>query len=182
MPTKYFATADWHLGHNSKRGGIIDYCKRPFEDTREMDKEVIGRYNDTVDENSVVFDIGDLSMIGPSRVQFYEALVKRLRPVKARHLILGNHDELKPQTYVNIGLYTTVHTFFWMDYADRTICMAHDPAIYQPAIYDKIMFCGHIHNLFKNMNVGAGIFNVGVDVRDFRPVSFEELLEEERNL
>jgi calcineurin-like phosphoesterase family protein len=69
-----------------------------------------------------------------------------------------------------------------MDYAGKTIAMAHDPAIYQPAIYDKIMLCGHIHNLFKNMKIGSGLFNVGVDVRNFRPVSFDELLEEERNL
>jgi calcineurin-like phosphoesterase family protein len=179
---KYFATSDWHYDHSSTKGGIIAYCQRPFASLKEMNKELIDRYNDTVDENSVVFDLGDLAMMSSSNVQFYEALAKKLRPVKARHLILGNHDQLKPQAYLDCGLYDAVHTSYTLNYKGLELYMAHDPCVYQPVIYNYVMLCGHIHVLYQHLAVGSGVLNVGVDVRDFRPVSFDELVEEQKLL
>jgi len=135
-----------------------------------------------VDENSVVFDLGDLAMMSSSNVQFYEALAKKLRPVKARHLVLGNHDQLKPQAYLDCGLYDAVHTSYTLNYMGLELYMAHDPCVYQPVIYNYVMLCGHIHVLYQHLAVGSGVLNVGVDVRDFRPVSFDELVEEQKLL
>jgi calcineurin-like phosphoesterase family protein len=179
-PENTFFTSDEHYGH----GNIISYCARPFKNVREMDKVLLNNYNETVNEKSIVFHTGDFSLIGSSRVHFYEKLVEKMRPVKSRHFILGNHDEIKPFTYVNIGLFTTVHTAFWFNFEKWKIVIAHDPAIYQPAIYDSIMLCGHIHKLFKTLPKEK-LVNVGVDVWDFKPVSLAtimHLLQEEGKL
>ena len=47
----------------------------------------------------------------------------------------------------------------------------HDPAIHC-MFPNKIIICGHVHNLFK---VQKNVINVGVDVWDYKPVSFEQL-------
>lgn len=179
---KYFATSDWHYDHASNKGGIIAYCKRPFASLKEMNKELVDRYNDTVDENSVVFDLGDLAIMSPNNMQFYEALAKKLRPVKVRHLILGNHDQLKPQAYLDCGLYDAVHTSYTLNYKGVDFLMAHDPCIYQPSIYNYVMLVGHIHAQYQNLRVGSGLINVSVDVRNFKPISFDELIEEQKLL
>lgn len=167
-----FFTSDEHHDH----GNIIEYVHRPFKNKNEMMKVIIERYNDTVSENDVVYHLGDISMVGSSRIHFFESLTKKYRKVKSRHLILGNHDDLKPFAYVNIGLFTTVHTAFWTQISGQRVVMAHDPAIYQPAIWDSVMLCGHVHKLFKTIP-DQKLVNVGVDVWDFRPVRFEELMD-----
>lgn len=64
------------------------------------------------------------------------------------------------------------------------ISLTHNPAHFDPN-YD-INFCGHIHQLWKfrriftNLNKRGyvDLINTGVDVWDFRPVSFEEIFRE----
>ena len=167
-----FFTADEHHDHEA----LIGYVQRPFKNKKEMMKEIIGRYNDTVTENDTVWHIGDVSMLGSSRVHFFETLAKKYRKVKSRHLVLGNHDDLRPFTYVNIGLFTTVHTAFWMNVGGHELFLAHDPALYQPAMQHTIMLCGHIHRLYRTIPIEK-LVNVGVDVWDFAPVSLERVIE-----
>jgi calcineurin-like phosphoesterase family protein len=167
-----FATSDEHYGHRN----VIKYCGRPFANEKEMDKVFIHNYNTTVNEDSIVFHIGDFSMMSSSRVQYFEKLAEKLRPVRGRHLILGNHDSLNAFRYVEIGLFTTVHTTFWFDTPEGyRFVLAHDPAVYQAAIKDSIMLCGHVHDLFRTLP-NEKLVNVGVDLWDFKPVSFSTIL------
>jgi len=167
-----FAISDEHYGHKN----IIKYCARPFKNEKEMDKVLIHNYNSTVNEDSVVFHIGDVSMLSSSRVQYFEKLAEKLRPVRSRHLILGNHDSLHAHRYVEMGLFTTVHTAFWFDTQDGYhFLLAHDPAIYQAAVKDSIMLCGHVHGLFRTLP-NEKLVNVSVDLWDFKPVSFSTIL------
>jgi calcineurin-like phosphoesterase family protein len=170
----YF-TGDEHHDHlNKKATGIIDYCKRPFKNIMQNSKVIIERHNDTVKEEDTVIHVGDFCMRGNSHLTYYESLMKRYRPVKYRHLILGNHDYMDPFKYHEIG-FTSVHTVYWFEEMGFKFLVAHDPSFYQPAVYDKIMICGHIHNLFKVIP-DRKIVNVGVDVWDFTPVSLEQII------
>lgn len=171
----YF-TGDEHHDHLNKRGtGIIDYCKRPFANIGINTAAIIERHNDTVTEDDTVIHLGDFCMRGAEHRTFYEGLMRKYKPVKQRHLIFGNHDYMRPFDYHNIG-FTSVHTIYWFEYAGYKFFCAHDPAFYQPAVYDQIMLCGHIHNLFKTIPAKK-IVNVGVDVWDFRPVSIDTIIE-----
>lgn len=170
-----FFTGDEHHDHLNKQArGIIEYCKRPFKNIEQNSKVIITKHNDTVKEDDTVYHLGDFCMRGASHMSYYEGLMRKYKPVKYRHLILGNHDEMDPFKYHKIG-FTSVHTVLWLDFGLKFM-LAHDPAFYQPAIYDKyIMICGHIHNLFKILP-DRNIINVGVDVWDFTPVSLEQIL------
>ena len=50
-----FFTSDSHFGHEN----IIRFCKRPFNSVREMNEELIHRWNSKVRPNDIVFHLGD---------------------------------------------------------------------------------------------------------------------------
>jgi calcineurin-like phosphoesterase family protein len=155
----YF-TADQHFYHEA----IIEYCKRPFSNIRQMEKTIIGEFNSLVQFGDVTVHVGDFSLL-------YESDKDRIRRVFSRlhgsHiLILGNHDKLKPFSYVDIG-FQSVHTYLKVE----EFCVVHDPATAN--IWPTTTFlCGHIHNLFKTIK---NVINVGVDVWDFKPVSIDTI-------
>lgn len=51
-------TADLHLGHRN----IIDHCGRPFRDAAAMNRSLIDRWNDVVDEGDDVWVLGDFAL------------------------------------------------------------------------------------------------------------------------
>lgn len=80
-------TSDLHLGHVN----IIRYCDRPFADVREMNDELIRRWNETVSSDDEVWVLGDVAL-GPIADSL--ALVERLagqRPADAGLVLLNGH-------------------------------------------------------------------------------------------
>lgn len=158
---KWF-TADFHFGHES----IIAYTGRPFETGKEMDREIIKRFNSKVAEDDVAYILGDFTMDGPNHTDKIENLVRKLNGRKI--LILGNHDRLKALTYVDIG-FESVHTSLYLESVG--VFLVHDPAT-SIIVPSKTWLCGHVHTLFKQVK---NVINVGVDVWDYYPVSWEEI-------
>jgi len=158
---KYF-TADHHFGNKN----IIRYCNRPFRNAREMDSKLIQLHNSIVKAKDTVYLIGDLTLFGMQRIDYIKNIVNTLNG--QLHLVLGNHDSLKPFAYVDLGI-RTVHTSLIME--EHNLILHHDPAA---ACIDKTKtwLCGHIHDLFKVQN---HVINVGVDVWEYKPVSLEEI-------
>ena len=167
MPKVWF-TADCHFGHSE----IIVYCDRPFETRKEMDRSLIDKWNSRVAEDDLVFVLGDFTM-KRTDIGFVEARLRQLNGRKI--LILGNHDYLNAFDYVDAG-FESVHTHYVFEEEEQLIHLTHDPAVAQilPTAY---WACGHVHKLFKTAMDGH-VVNVGVDVRDYAPMSLEELIEE----
>lgn len=167
----YF-TADTHFGHHN----IIEYCDRPFKSDRHMDKVLIRNWNDIVADDDIVYVLGDLTMKGSEHKSYIKNIIGRLNGHK--HLILGNHDLLKPSDYIEIG-FISVHTSMEFHVPDAEegspsiYNLVHDPA---SIITDRTRpwLVGHIHNIFAET---ANAINVGVDVRDFKPMSLDEVKE-----
>ena len=78
-----FFTADLHLGHEN----VIQFCKRPFATTDEMDEALIGNWNSTVKAKDEVYILGDLTMRPAAEAHSY---LTRLNGRK--YFIRGNHD------------------------------------------------------------------------------------------
>jgi calcineurin-like phosphoesterase family protein len=139
-----------------------------------MRKILIENFNDTVPEDGVCFFIGDMGMLGTSQWERLTGLLKKLNG--AKHLILGNHDEMKPFRYVNIG-FTSVHTSLQLileiDGKRVKFVLNHDPCIWDLVPDDTVLLCGHVHNLFKILPQKNTI-NIGVDVWNYKPVSILE--------
>jgi calcineurin-like phosphoesterase family protein len=76
-------TADLHLGH----ANIIQYCARPFTDVEAMNRALIQRWNEVVNDGDDVWVLGDVAM---GKIAETLPLVSELRGRKL--LLTGNHD------------------------------------------------------------------------------------------
>lgn len=167
----YF-TADWHLYHKN----IIRYCNRPFKTVKAMHNRLFSEFNAMVLPDDETYHIGDFTMVGASHKERFKDTVRKINGVQ--HLILGNHDEMKPFHYIDIG-FTSIHTSFPLTYTfeDRVFnfVLNHDPSVYCMLKEDQYLLHGHIHNLYQHLLPARRIVNVGVDVWDFKPVSIEDI-------
>ena len=157
-------TADLHFGHTN----IIVYCNRPYRNVNKMNEGIIQRINNRVGKDDMLYILGDIGKIHGENIEHLAFLLSK---IKCRLvLILGNHDKLRAFDYVDMG-FESVHTHMYIE--DLDVHLTHDPAN-ACMLPSQAWLCGHVHNLFK---VVRNVFNVGVDVNEFNPVSEDEVKE-----
>jgi calcineurin-like phosphoesterase family protein len=146
-------TADLHLGHVR----ILDLCKRPFRDIKEMDSVIISNWNARVGPTDVVYVLGDFSFIPK---QYFDSLTG------IKRLIRGNHDDSNTDY-----LWDEVHdTLLWKN----TFFLSHYPHRVWPGMHKGIRHLfGHVHGETRKLIPGS--FDIGVDCTDFRPLSLASL-------
>lgn len=130
---KIFGISDTHFNH----ARIIDYCNRPYADVKEMDEDMIKKWNETVSNSDVVLHCGDF---GLGNKEYISSIVKRLNGKKI--LILGNHDNWSEQTYRDMGFHTVSR--FPILYADWYLCSHAPLQMFQNVPYKNLY--GHVHN------------------------------------
>ena len=193
-------TSDLHLGH----ANIIKYCERTLfmskqeietyrllggmtqEEQRRfkisdisvnrMNKILIKNYNERVKNKDVVFHIGDFCFKGTKGSKQGEGQLTKATiyedKLNGKIIFLkGNHDK-------NNSCKTMIERIGIIIGGNR-INLVHNPE-FADVNYD-INFCGHVHNHWKFKRIRFGysftdIVNVGVDVWDFRPVSYNEIM------
>lgn len=173
----YF-TSDTHFGHVR----IIELSKRPFKDVDHMNEVLIQNWNSVVKPEDTIVHIGDFGM-GP-KIKHPEYMA-RLNGRKI--LIRGNHDQ-SPEKMLALG-FAEVYLKLYMEIDGFKVYLSHIPIgndrpetpdrYYPPEFvvapdqpYDYWL-CGHVHNTWARV---GNVINVGVDVRGFKPVSFQELI------
>lgn len=186
-----FFTSDWHLDH----ANIIKYCNRPHACLEEMTYEIHARWNAVVAPTDTVYVLGDVTL---GSVRPWGEFIRDLQGRKI--LIAGNHDACwighrrkaralravekyleagfdavipEGQIYLTLGLSTPVllsHLPYAGDSQDEDRYAEQRPVDHG---YPNI--CGHVHEAWLR---NGNSINVGVDVRDFTPVSEEQLLGE----
>lgn len=159
-----FFTADTHFNHRN----IIEYCTRGFRTAKEMNNFIIKRWNEKVSPRDTVYHLGDFgldSQNGKQLAAIREKLNGRII------LILGNHDcEISQRKWKDLIKIDEIVTELELpDFYIRH----HPPVKYHlsPTI------CGHVHNLWK-INKELNAVNIGVDVRNYYPLSYAEIIEE----
>lgn len=172
----YF-TSDLHLGHKN----IVDLCKRPFADVDAMDAVLIDNWNRKVKKNDIVYLTGDV-VWDKKKVAYY---MEQLSGKKI--LVAGNHDstwikrEECQKYFEEIVLYLEVHL------NGHPITMCHYPMLEWKSSREEskrklgYLIHGHIHNRiadeYRQLFLQFNALNAGVDVNDFAPVTFDELVE-----
>ena len=170
-------TADQHFFHKNiaKDDFFASGHNRPWKNEAEMRKNLIHRHNSVVNPGDWVVHGGDFAFTS-------NLMVDRLRPIleklHGKHiLVLGNHDEIKPFKYVNVG-FTNVTTSCIMELDNRwKIAVVHDPSARCVVPRDWIFLCGHIHDLFKSIPEQLTV-NIGVDVWDYYPINLTHIMGE----
>jgi calcineurin-like phosphoesterase family protein len=164
-----FFVADYHFDH----ANIIKYCKRPFKSVDEMNEIMLQRYNETVKDDSTVFFLGDLAFGKGARSNLWW-----LKQLKGNIIFIkGNHDNgLSPK---NVPNFYTEYTF--IEHGSVSFELTHYPI---PRIYGPIFgwnIHGHHHNnmpeIYPLVNPTNKTINVGVELIDYRPISFTKIKE-----
>lgn len=176
-------TSDLHLGHKN----IIDACGRPFENIKEMNEFLIKKWNHKVKYEDEVYILGDLSYRSGVSAASYLAQMKG-----KKHLIVGNHDYQWQKMIQDMSKYfVSVSDMEVIKIDKKLITLCHYPMLewngsrHASKQEDAISWLihGHIHNSkegftyqFIKEHLPCAL-NAGVDINDFEPVTFEELLE-----
>ncbi len=179
-------TSDLHFGH----ANIIRYCDRPFADAEEMNRGLIERWNDTVDDGDEIWVLGDVAL---GTIDETLPLVRQLRGTKI--LVAGNHDrcwagwgaKAEPwiDTYLDAGFADIRQGIVDITFDGAAAIACHFPyegdshdddrfVPMRPRDHGLVLLHGHVHERWR---VEGRQINVGADVWDFRPVTDAQLAE-----
>lgn len=150
----YWFTADEHYGHYN----IIEYCNRPFSSLEEMNETLIENLNAIVKKGDVVVHIGDFALMRKENVG---GIISRL---EGNNIFLqGSHDK-----------WSSSLPFLWERTIDgEMVVCCHYPMLSWPRSYHgSWLLHGHTHGRLRSY---PGILDVGVDVQDFSPISWDEI-------
>ena len=175
-----YYTSDLHLGHAN-----ILKIRPQFSSLEDMNETLIKNWNRKVHQNDDVYILGDLSYRSSVPVECY---LERLKGRK--HLILGNHDSdwLKESAYERLSQYFVsidLMLSFRRDKINITLCHYHMlewNGSRHADVGDSYLIHGHIHSLknaiyeYIKANQPTAL-NCGVEVNNFEPVTFEELVQ-----
>jgi calcineurin-like phosphoesterase family protein len=180
-------TADQHFSH----GRIIEYSERPFATIREMDEALIENWNSVVQPADIVYHLGDFTLDSPiTACQILWRLNGHIKfiPGGHDHWMEGPFDFQEPKSKVR-GLPPTVEFLeplvtvhfkrnaYALGLPAATICMCHYPMRqWDRSHYGAWHLHGHSHGTM-GCRTGEKSLDIGVDCRDFRPVSLAELHE-----
>ena len=170
----YF-TSDQHFGHFN----IIRLCNRPFSSLEEMNETMLARWNAKVREDDRVYVIGDLFF----RANAPEEILKRLKGRKT--LILGNHDHSWTGKVELSHYFDGVHTMLETSDGVHTLTLCHYPMMTFNHCMRAFMIHGHIHgntnaDYWPYLKTHERILNASVEVNNYEPVTFDELVENNR--
>lgn len=170
-----FFIADTHFGHE----GIIRLCDRPYASQTEMDYSMITAWNKRVTWNDTVYIIGDLMY----RCEDPHHILTHLNGKK--RLIIGNHDGSWMSKVDVQKHFLSADLMLELSDGQRGLTLCHYPLLTWKREKKTYMIHGHIHN-----NTGADywplilerdhLLNAGADINGFAPVTFEELLNNNR--
>jgi calcineurin-like phosphoesterase family protein len=156
-----FFTADTHWGDHR----VLNIGKRPFGSVAEMDTALVERWNSVVAPEDTVWHLGDVA-------RRLDGLAERLAALNGtKHLIRGNND---PAGIAEVPRWASVADYAELEEDGRKLVLCHYPfRSWNGQGRGSIDLHGHSHGRLKPM---PRQFDVGVDPRDWRPVTLAELL------
>lgn len=164
----YFIS-DLHLGHEN----IIKLTKRPFATIEEMNEVLINNWNKVVKEEDDVYIIGDLFYKSKDNI---EDILSKLKGNK--YLILGNHDKEWIDTIDHKKYFKVVTELLTFDDGQRKVTLCHYPMV---SFEGRFHIHGHIHGnvndvFWDTLKKMDKVLNASVEINNFKPVTFDELL------
>lgn len=157
---KEWTISDTHFGHHN----IINYCKRPFLNTSQMDSYLIKAWNSVVGEQDIVYHAGDFAF---GSKEYVQNIVANLNG----HIILirGNHDKFSRTKFLECGFADFHKGPLTLD----NLIITHAPLETVPS--DLINVHGHTHNTYIEEIDKDWYVNVGADVIGFTPILISDI-------
>lgn len=169
-----FFTADTHFGH----AAVIEHSRRPFADLAAMHEALAYAWNDRVKPGDTVYHLGDFALSWGRNKSgaMIDDLLARLNGHK--WLICGNHDSdevTKNPRWLKVVDYHELKIGLGGIHKQRIILSHYPMLAWNQNHRGSWMLHGHCHG--KLPDPGGKIADVGVDVRQYRPWSLDEVAE-----
>jgi len=174
MTTEEIRLLDLH-GSSRDAKNMVPISRESIE---RMNNTIISNINDRVKESDVLYLLGDFCFC--KLLSDVAALRNRI-VCRNINLILGNHDSFQRSDYTKI--FSFVSDYFSLKVNGTKLVMSHYPMIaWDCSHYGSLMLHGHCHGNLENWkkgqeNLSHKLIDVGVDNHDYKPWSFEELME-----
>lgn len=154
------------------------------ESVYRMNQGILCRNNERVKSDNIIYDIGDIAFFASRCKEFRgEGTCDNVQLyldqfIGKRIYVSGNHD--KRSNKLNIANYRII-----LFKGNMYIDLVHDPKnilISDLDYYYPLHLVAHIHNLWLTKEVidskgrNSLLINVGVDVHNYYPVSFDEIM------
>ena len=157
-------TSDTHFSHYN----IIKYCDRPYS-WEEHDEVLIENWNSVVGKKDRVFHLGDFGFGSPDKL--YKNVACRLNGKIT--LIRGSHDKnVKHPLSTRFRDIFIVH--FLKDRKKEIFLSHHSHRVWPKSYHGSLHLYGHSHGRLPPY--GASM-DVGVDCNEFKPISFDYVVE-----
>lgn len=178
-----FFISDFHLYHKN----VIGFDNRPFRkpngdpDVETMHKTIIKNWNDVVNDNDVVFYLGDLCF---GRPEWANNIIHALKG--KIHYIMGNHDKYKD--IAGYGRFESINDLVDLKISanhlkgDIHFVLCHYPIYsWNRAHHGSYMVHGHCHgNLHHGEDagfyIGRKVMDVGCNLINYTPISYTEVI------
>lgn len=175
-----FFISDLHIGHKN----VIQFDERPFHNTDEMHCEIIKCWNSVINDEDIVYYLGDLTFCGKSVTnQIIYSIRGKI------NFILGNHDKMKD--IIKLNRWENVHEYgteiFIKDGDLNTrncngyqqLILSHYPIFsWNRSHYGSFHLHGHSHgNLMKSNPefYQRKILDVSCNIIDYTPISYTQV-------
>lgn len=159
MSAELFFVADLHFSH----ANIIKHCSRPFRSVEEHDEALVSNWNHAVGKHDTTYILGDFAY------KRHNHWVNRLNGKKI--LILGNHDKM---SQLELSQFAEVHKLLDTQIDKQLVTMCHyKMQSYRSSFHGAWHLFGHSHG---RMPEGPLSFDVGVDVWDYSPIHWSEIV------
>jgi calcineurin-like phosphoesterase family protein len=187
---RLFFTSDTHYGHSNicratTKWIDADDVTRDFKSLDHMNDTIVDNINSIVDENDILFHLGDWSFGGFENIEEFRNRIV----CKNIHLVLGNHDEHIDRNKDNIQrLFTSVNHYINLDLRRPSMkgkgqmdkykfILCHFPIASWDGMNNGVIHLhGHVH-LPKHQRIGNGrSLDVGVDGNGLEPISLDEVV------
>ena len=157
-----FFTSDTHFGDAPR----LRVDKRPFASIGEMDRAIVERWNEVVGPEDEVWHLGDFAISQP--VARMDELLGVLHGRK--HLVAGNNDEEPTRT---LARWASVRDYAEIEVDGVRLVLCHYAfRTWNDMGQGVINLHGHSHG---RLSPAPRQYDVGVDARELRPVTLEEL-------
>lgn len=166
---KTFLISDTHFSHKN----IISYCNRPYENTKEMNEDLIKKWNEVVGRDDLVYHLGDFGFGSKEEIKrIQERLNGRIA------LVLGNHDNRGVKFYYDCGFHRVydnpivIQDFF---------ILSHVPFVPWETNGRYANIHGHTHD-DDRFKTTSRTFNACVEMNGYKPVLFEDAIQKMKEL
>lgn len=170
-------TSDFHVGHTN----ILKFDKRPFQDVNEMHQTLIQNWNECVNENDIVFYLGDFSYRDNSLAKWFrDQLNGKI------YFICGNHDRVRDISKLGFERIYEYGTEISIEDKDlkkgfQDIVLCHYPILsWNKSHYGSWHLHGHCHqSIAKNPDMEwyykRKVIDMGANGHEYRPLSYLDI-------